>query len=211
MTSLSRNVSPRLDVQTLGSFIFTLTLCTFTFRDAHGKKTRVQNDRQIMFSFHLNTDTLDEERRAKAGITEKERSRRQTPSGDRDLQPAGRAVFAEERQQREYGTVCRELHVCEWILKQAREAPGEACAGPPGPAAALNKYCAERTCRQLRPDMAAAVCVVALAKVQRRKQRDYGEFPGREEAAQDDVLASKREVTVVVANYHANSDSSIKM
>lgn len=42
---------------------------------------------------------------------------------------------------------------CEWILKQA---------GPPGPAAGLNKYAAEQTCRQLGPDMAAAVCVVAL-------------------------------------------------
>ena len=50
---------------------------------------------------------------------------------------------------------------CEWILKQAGEAPGEACAGPPGPAAGLNKYAAEQTCRQLGPDMAAAVCVVA--------------------------------------------------
>lgn len=51
---------------------------------------------------------------------------------------------------------------CEWILKQAGEAPGEACVGPPGPAAGLNKYAAEQTCRQLGPDMAAAVCVVAL-------------------------------------------------
>lgn len=51
---------------------------------------------------------------------------------------------------------------CEWILKQAGEAPGEARAGPPGPAAGLNKYAAEQTCRQLGPDMAAAVCVVAL-------------------------------------------------
>lgn len=51
---------------------------------------------------------------------------------------------------------------CEWILKQAGEAPGEACTGPPGPAAGLNKYAAEQTCRQLGPDMAAAVCVVAL-------------------------------------------------
>lgn len=51
---------------------------------------------------------------------------------------------------------------CEWILKQAREAPGKACAGPPGPAAGLNKYAAEQTCWQLGPEMAAAVCVVAL-------------------------------------------------
>lgn len=51
---------------------------------------------------------------------------------------------------------------CEWILKQAEEAPGKACAGPPGPAAGLNKYAAERTCWQLGPDMAAVVCVVAL-------------------------------------------------
>lgn len=51
---------------------------------------------------------------------------------------------------------------CEWILKQAGEAPGEACAGPPGPAAGLNKYTAEQICRQLGPNMAAAVCVVAL-------------------------------------------------
>ena len=51
---------------------------------------------------------------------------------------------------------------CEWILKQAREAPGEACAGQPAPAAGLNKYAAEQTCRQLGLDMAAAVYVVAL-------------------------------------------------
>lgn len=51
---------------------------------------------------------------------------------------------------------------CEWILKQAREAPGKARAGPPGPAAGLNKYAAEQTCWQLGPEMAAAVCVVAL-------------------------------------------------
>jgi len=56
---------------------------------------------------------------------------------------------------------------CEWILKQASEAPGEAApgeahAGRPGPAAGLNKYGAEQTCRQLGPDMAAAVCVVDL-------------------------------------------------
>lgn len=54
---------------------------------------------------------------------------------------------------------------CEWILKQAGEAPGEApgeaCAAPPGPAAGLNKYAAEQTCRQPGLDTAAAVCVVA--------------------------------------------------
>lgn len=68
---------------------------------------------------------------------------------------------------------------CEWILKQAGEAPGVACAGPPGPAAGLNKYAAEQTCRQLGPDMAAAVCVVALRRALRRKQRDSSVFPGR--------------------------------
>ena len=68
---------------------------------------------------------------------------------------------------------------CEWILKQAGEAPGVACAGPPGPAAGLNKYAAEQTCRQLGPDMAAAVCVVALRRTLRRKQRDSSVFPGR--------------------------------
>lgn len=51
---------------------------------------------------------------------------------------------------------------CEWILKQAKEAPGKAWAEPPGPAAGLNKYAAERTCWQLGPEMAATVCVVAL-------------------------------------------------
>lgn len=54
------------------------------------------------------------------------------------------------------------MHRCEWILKQAGEAPGEVCAEPPGPAAGLNKYTSEQTCRQLGPDMAIAVCVVAL-------------------------------------------------
>lgn len=44
----------------------------------------------------------------------------------------------------------------------SREAPGEAGAGPPGPAAGLHKYAAEQTCRQLGPNMAAAVFVVPL-------------------------------------------------
>lgn len=51
---------------------------------------------------------------------------------------------------------------CEWILKQAGEAPGEARAARPEPAAGLNKYAAEQTCRQLGLNMAATVCVVGL-------------------------------------------------
>lgn len=54
------------------------------------------------------------------------------------------------------------MHRCEWIFKQAGKAPAEACAGPLRPEAGLNKYTAEQTCRQLGPDMAAAVCVEAL-------------------------------------------------
>lgn len=62
---------------------------------------------------------------------------------------------------------------CEWILKQAGEAPGEACAGPPGPAAGLNKYAAEQTCRQLGLDTAAAVCVVALRVAEEKAAGPY--------------------------------------
>lgn len=70
---------------------------------------------------------------------------------------------------------------CEWILKQAGEAPGEAFAGPPGPAAGLNKYAAEQTCRQLGPDMAAAVCVVALQGHQAESSGPLPLLPGRRE------------------------------
>lgn len=70
---------------------------------------------------------------------------------------------------------------CEWILKQAGEAPGEACAGPPGPAAGLNKYAAEQTCRQLGLDTAAAVCVVALRGRSGESSRTLLCFLGDEE------------------------------
>lgn len=53
---------------------------------------------------------------------------------------------------------------CEWILKQAGEAPGEACAGPPGPAAGLNKYAAEQTCRQLGPRYGPPLFVLWLCE-----------------------------------------------
>lgn len=57
--------------------------------------------------------------------------------------------------------------------------PGEAHAGPPGPTAGLNKYAAQQTCWQLRPDMAAAVCVVALRGSGRESGESFNELPGR--------------------------------
>lgn len=57
--------------------------------------------------------------------------------------------------------------------------PGEAHAGPPGPTAGLNKYAAQQTCWQLGPDMAAAVCVVALRGSRGESRGIFIEFPGR--------------------------------
>lgn len=56
--------------------------------------------------------------------------------------------------------------------------PARPAWGPPGRAAGLNKYAAERTCWQLGPDMAAAVCVVALRVRRGESSWDYGMFPG---------------------------------